>query len=346
MGPGRGSAAGSIVSYSLGITNVAPLAFGLLFERFLIPERISMPDIDIDFCYERRAEVIEYVKEKYGTDAVGQIITFGTMKSRAVIRDVGRVLGFEVSEIDKIAKMIPNTPGQAFTVEEALNKIKDVKEIYQNGDRHKQLFDYSMTLEGLSRHSSVHAAGVVIAPGPLDDYVPVCTQGARAVGNGKTASPVQVTQYDMNCLEDAGMLKMDFLGLKTLTVINDAVEAIKIRVGALEHPGTKDAYDSIDEVPLNDPAVYKMLARGGNSGVFQFESNLAIDKLKAMRCDQFNDLVATNALIRPGPLDSGMTDSYIRRKIGQEEVSYEHPDLKPILESTYGIIVYLSLIHI
>ena len=144
----------------------------------------------------------------------------------------------------------------------------------------------------------------------------------------------------MNCLEDAGMLKMDFLGLKTLTVINDAVEAIKIRVGALEHPGTKDAYDSIDEVPLNDPAVYKMLARGGNSGVFQFESNLAIDKLKAMRCDQFNDLVATNALIRPGPLDSGMTDSYIRRKIGQEEVSYEHPDLKPILESTYGIIVY------
>ena len=340
VGPGRGSAAGSIVSYSLGITNVDPLAFGLLFERFLNPERISMPDIDIDFCYERRAEVIEYVKEKYGTDAVGQIITFGTMKSRAVIRDVGRVLGFEVSEIDKIAKMIPNTPGQAFTVEEALNKIKDVKEIYQNGDRHKQLFDYSMTLEGLSRHSSVHAAGVVIAPGPLDDYVPVCTQGARAVGNGKTASPVQVTQYYMNCLEDVGMLKMDFLGLKTLTVINDAVEAIKIRVGALEHPGTKDAYASIDEVPLNDPAVYKMLAHGGNSGVFQFESNLAIDKLKAMRCDQFNDLVATNALIRPGPLDSGMTDSYIRRKIGQEEVSYEHPDLKPILESTYGIIVY------
>ena len=340
VGPGRGSAAGSIVSYSLGITNVDPLAFGLLFERFLNPERISMPDIDIDFCYERRAEVIEYVKKKYGTDAVGQIITFGTMKSRAVIRDVGRVLGFEVAEIDKIAKMIPNTPGQAFTVEEALNKIKDVKEIYQNGDRHRQLFDYSMTLEGLSRHSSVHAAGVVIAPGPLDNYVPVCTQGSRAVGNGKTADPVQVTQYDMNCLEDAGMLKMDFLGLKTLTVINDAVEAIKRRVGALEHPETKNAYASIDEVPLDDPAVYKMLARGGTSGVFQFESNLAIDKLKSMRCDQFNDLVATNALIRPGPLDSGMTDSYIRRKIGQEEVSYEHPELKPILESTYGIIVY------
>ncbi len=340
VGPGRGSAAGSIVSYSLGITNVDPLAFDLLFERFLNPERISMPDIDIDFCYERRSEVIDYVKDKYGTDAVGQIITFGTMKSRAVIRDVGRVLGFEVSEIDKIAKMIPNTPGQAFTVEEALNKINDVKQIYENGGLHKQLFDYSMTLEGLSRHSSVHAAGVVIAPGPLDNYVPVCTQSSRTSGNGKSAEPVQVTQYDMNCLEDAGMLKMDFLGLKTLTVINDSVESIKSRVGLLQHPVNKNSYNSIDEVPLDDPAVYKMLSSGGTSGVFQFESNLAIDKLKSMQCDQFNDLVATNALIRPGPLDSGMTDSYIRRKIGREQVSYEHPDLEPILKSTYGIIVY------
>ncbi len=340
VGPGRGSAAGSIVSYSLGITNVDPLKFDLLFERFLNPDRISMPDIDIDFCYERRTEVIDYVKEKYGTDAVGQIITFGTMKSRAVIRDVGRVLGFEVSEIDKIAKMIPNTPGQSFTVEEALKKIKGIKQVYQNGGRHKQLFDYSMTLEGLSRHSSVHAAGVVIAPGPLDNYVPVCTQGTRASGNGGASKPVQVTQYDMNCLEDAGMLKMDFLGLKTLTVINDTVEAIKTRVDTLQHPDTGQNYTSIDQIPLDDPAVYKMLSNGGTSGVFQFESNLAIDKLKAMRCDQFNDLVATNALIRPGPLDSGMTDSYIRRKIGQEEVAYDHPDLQPILESTYGIIVY------
>jgi len=340
VGPGRGSAAGSIVSYSLGITNVDPLKFDLLFERFLNPDRIPMPDIDIDFCYERRTEVIEYVKEKYGTDAVGQIITFGTMKSRAVIRDVGRVLGFEVSEIDKIAKMIPNTPGQSFTVGEALKKLKDVKQVYQKSSLHKQLFDYSMTLEGLSRHSSVHAAGVVIAPGPLDNYVPVCTQSSRAGGSGRASTPVQVTQYDMNCLEDAGMLKMDFLGLKTLTVINDTVEAIKTRVDTLQHPDTGQNYTSIDQIPLDDPAVYKMLSNGGTSGVFQFESNLAIDKLKAMRCDQFNDLVATNALIRPGPLDSGMTDSYIRRKIGQEQVAYDHPDLQPILESTYGIIVY------
>ena len=340
VGPGRGSAAGSIVSYSLGITNVDPLKFDLLFERFLNPDRISMPDIDIDFCYERRTEVIEYVKEKYGTDAVGQIITFGTMKSRAVIRDVGRVLGFEVSEIDKIAKMIPNTPGQSFTVGEALKKLRDVKQVYQKSSLHKQLFDYSMTLEGLSRHSSVHAAGVVIAPGPLDNYVPVCTQSSRAGGSGRASTPVQVTQYDMNCLEDAGMLKMDFLGLKTLTVINDTVEAIKTRVDTLQHPDTGQNYTSIDQIPLDDPAVYKMLSNGGTSGVFQFESNLAIDKLKAMRCDQFNDLVATNALIRPGPLDSGMTDSYIRRKIGQEQVAYDHPDLQPILESTYGIIVY------
>ena len=268
VGPGRGSAAGSIVSYSLGITNVDPLKFDLLFERFLNPDRISMPDIDIDFCYERRTEVIEYVKEKYGTDAVGQIITFGTMKSRAVIRDVGRVLGFEVSEIDKIAKMIPNTPGQSFTVGEALKKLKDVKQVYQKSSLHKQLFDYSMTLEGLSRHSSVHAAGVVIAPGPLDNYVPVCTQSSRAGGSGRASTPVQVTQYDMNCLEDAGMLKMDFLGLKTLTVINDTVEAIKTRVDTLQHPDTGQNYTSIDQIPLDDPAVYKMLSNGGTSGFF------------------------------------------------------------------------------
>ena len=340
VGPGRGSAAGSIVAYSLWITNLDPLEFGLLFERFLNPERISMPDIDIDFCYERRGEVIEYVKGKYGQDAVGQIITFGTMKSRAVIRDVGRTLGFEPSETDRIAKMIPNTPGQAFTVEEAVKGLKEVKELYEEGGRYQQLFDYSMTLEGLSRHSSVHAAGVVIAPGPLDDYVPVCIQTGKNGSNGDAAEAMYVTQYDMNCLEDAGMLKMDFLGLKTLTVIHDAVEAVRARVGELRHPESGEVYESMDDVPLDDPAVYRMLSRGGTSGVFQFESRLALDKLRAMRCDRFDDLVATNALIRPGPLDSGMTDAYIRRKIGQEPVRYDHPDLEPVLESTYGIIVY------
>ena len=318
VGPGRGSAAGSLVAYALGITNLDPLAFDLLFERFLNPERVSMPDVDIDFCYERRGEVIEYTRQKYGSDAVGQIITFGTMKSRAVIRDVGRALGFEPSETDRIAKLIPNAPGQSFTVAEALDRLKEVKDLYKQDQRHKQLFDYSKTLEGLSRHSSVHAAGVVIAPGPLDEYVPVCVQTGKNGGD----DAMVVTQYDMNCLEEAGMLKMDFLGLKTLTVIHDAVEMVKARVGALRHPVTGVDYPDMDAVPMDDPAVYEMLARGGTSGVFQFESTLASEKLRAMRCDRFEDLVATNALIRPGPLDAGMTDVYIRRKLGQEKVSF------------------------
>ena len=351
VGPGRGSAAGSLVAYSLGITNIDPLEFDLLFERFLNPDRISMPDIDIDFCFERRGEVIEYTRQKYGRDAVGQIITFGTMKSRAVIRDVGRTLGFEPGETDKIAKLIPNAPNQSYTVGEALKKIPEVKAFYNLDQRHKQLFDYSMTLEGLARHASVHAAGVVIAPGPLDEYVPICIQQSKSggSGNGKNGKKgdsgnddegIVVTQYDMNCLEDVGMLKMDFLGLKTLTVIHDAVVAVKNRLGALKHPETGDVYETMDDVPLEDPAVYAMLAHGGTSGIFQFESSLALDKLRAMKCDRFDDLVATNALIRPGPLDSGMTDIYIRRKLGQEPVTYPHPDLKPILEPTYGVIVY------
>ncbi len=371
VGPGRGSAAGSLVAYALRITNLDPLRFDLLFERFLNPERISMPDIDIDFCFERRGEVIEYTRQKYGREAVGQIITFGTMKSRAVIRDVGRTLGFEPGETDKIAKMIPNAPGQAFTVGEAVQKLPEVAALYKQDERHRQLFEYSMTLEGLARHASVHAAGVVIAPGPLDEYVPVCIQQTKGSGssgiagagggrngnggnggapgsasrqsNGSGASTdegIVVTQYDMNCLEDAGMLKMDFLGLKTLTVIHDAVESVKARLGALRHPETGEVYGSMDDVPLDDPAVYAMLSRGGTSGVFQFESSLALDKLRAMRCDRFEDLIATNALIRPGPLDSGMTDVYIRRKLGQEPVRYPHPALESVVEPTYGIIVY------
>ncbi|MYA42914.1 MAG: DNA polymerase III subunit alpha [Gemmatimonadetes bacterium] len=350
VGPGRGSAAGSLVSYALRITDLDPIEYGLLFERFLNPERISMPDIDIDFCYERRGEVIEYVRRKYGRDAVGQIITFGTMKSRAVIRDVGRVLGFDVGETDRIAKKIPNQPGQSYTVAEAVKQIRDVKALYASDDRHRKLFDYSITLEGLSRHASVHAAGVVIAPGPLSDYVPICTQGkgsrngggGRAQAAGAEDGPDIVTQYDMNCLEDAGMLKMDFLGLKTLTVIHDAVRAVKDRLGRFRHPETGTVYesDAMDDVPLNEVEVYRMLASGGTSGVFQFESNLALDKLRAMRCDRFDDLVATNALIRPGPLDSGMTDKYIQRKLGRQAVKYPAPGLEHILEPTYGIIVY------
>ena len=316
-----------------------------------------MPDIDIDFCFERRGEVIDYVRRKYGRDAVGQIITFGTMKSRAVVRDVGRTLGFKPSETDRIAKMIPNQPGQALTIGQALERISGVKSLYEQDERHRRLFDYSRTLEGLSRHASVHAAGVVIAPGPLSDYVPVCIQprsGARGNGGAQASAAGRggghrddaaseadiVTQYDMNCVDDAGMLKMDFLGLRTLTIISDAVRMVTEKHGALRHPESGDVYPTMDDVPLDDGAVYAMLAQGGTSGVFQFESELATGKLRAMRCDRFEDLVATNALIRPGPLDSGMTDVYIRRKLGQEPVTYPHPELEELLEPTYGIIVY------
>ncbi len=343
VGPGRGSAAGSLVAFVLGITDVDPLAFDLLFERFLNPDRVSMPDIDVDFCYERRGEVIEYVRSKYGKDSVGQIITFGTMKSRAVIRDVGRVLGFEPAETDRLAKLVPNAPNNSLTTAEAIQQIPELHALYESEPRIKQLLDYAQVLEGLSRHASVHAAGVVIAPGPLDEYVPVCTQLTRGAGASETegeSEGVLVTQWDMVALEQAGMLKMDFLGLKTLTVIDDAVKAMRQRHGALRHPDTGVEYDDVLALPLDDRGVYEMLARGGTTGVFQFESSLATDKLRAMKCDRFEDLVATNALIRPGPLDSGMTDVYIRRKIGKEKVRYPHPLTKDALESTYGVITY------
>ncbi len=343
VGPGRGSAAGSLVAFVLGITDVNPLDFDLLFERFLNPDRVSMPDIDVDFCYERRGEVIEYVRDKYGRDSVGQIITFGTMKSRAVIRDVGRVLGFEPSETDRLAKLIPNAPNNSLTVAEAEKQVPELKAAAEADPKVRQLLEYAKVLEGLSRHASVHAAGVVIAPGPLHEYVPVCTQttrGAGGNGDGESDEGVLVTQWDMTALEQAGMLKMDFLGLKTLTVIHDAVAWIRRRHGALKHPVSGDVYASMLDVPLEDPGVFEMLAHGGTAGVFQFESSLATDKLRAMKCDRFEDLVATNALIRPGPLDSGMTDVYIRRKLGREPVRYPHDSLKEILASTYGVITY------
>jgi DNA polymerase-3 subunit alpha len=324
VGPGRGSSAGSIVAYALGITDVDPLRFDLLFERFLTPDRVSMPDIDIDFCYERRGEVIEYVREKYGQESVGQIITFGTMKARAAVRDVGRVLGFAPSETDRLAKLIPSTPGFSVTVAEATRKVREVKQAYKEDPQVKKLLDYATRIEGLSRHSSVHAAGVVIAPGPLDEYVPVCA-------DTKNGEDTVITQFDMVALEKAGMLKMDFLGLRTLTVIHHAVEAIAERHGV-----------EVDweEIELDDPTVYEMLASGRTSGVFQFESSLATDKLRAMRCDRFDDLVAVNALIRPGPLDSGMTDVFIRCKRGLQQVEYPHPDLAGVLGPTYGVITY------
>jgi len=340
VGPGRGSAAGSLVAYCLRITDVDPLAFDLLFERFLNPDRISMPDIDVDFCYERRGEVIEYVRDKYGKDSVGQIITFGTMKSRAVIRDVGRVLGFEPAETDRLAKLVPNAPNNSMTVAEAAEKVGELRTSIENDPKVRQLIEYARVLEGLSRHASVHAAGIVIAPGPLDEYVPVCTQSTRGAGGTDADESVIVTQWDMNALDQAGMLKMDFLGLKTLTVIDDAVRWIRRRHGELRDPAGGTVLEEIGAIPLDDGAVYEMLARGGTNGVFQFESSLATDKLRAMRCDRFEDLVATNALIRPGTLDSGMTDVYIRRKLGKEPVRYPHESLEDVLASTYGVITY------
>ncbi|NNF14470.1 MAG: DNA polymerase III subunit alpha, partial [Gemmatimonadetes bacterium] len=328
VGPGRGSAAGSLVAYVLGITDLCPIRFGLIFERFLNPERVSPPDIDMDFCQTRRPEVIQYVREKYGERAVSHIVTFGTLGAKSVVRDVARVLGLPYSEGNRIAKMIPNDLGT--TLADAKKKNPELREELENNDGVRRVYDYSLFLEGLTRGTGIHAAGVVIGDSELTKYVPLI--------RGKEGEVV--TQFAMSPLTDLGMLKMDFLGLKTLTVIHDAVVAVRERYGRLANPETGEEYDTIDDVPLDDPAVYKMMARGGTAGIFQFESNLANDKLRAMRCDRFMDLVATNALIRPGPLDSGMTDVYIERKLGRQEVTYPHPDLQKILEPTYGVIVY------
>ena len=340
VGPGRGSAAGSLVAYALKITDVDPLEFDLLFERFLNPDRVSMPDIDVDFCFERRGEVIEYVRQKYGRDSVGQIITFGTLKSRAAIKDVGRTLGFTPSETDYLAKLVPNHPNFSLSVKEAIERIPEIREFYttrkddgrevkERKERYRQLLDYAMKLEGLSRHAGVHAAGVVIAPGPLDEYVPICTQPSKGAGAGNGAEVV--TQYDMTALEHAGMLKIDFLGLTTLTVISDTLRSIRERTGSAP---------DLDALTLDDVETYRMLRAGRTVGVFQFESPLATDLLKSIRADRFDDLVASNALMRPGPLDAGMHRVYMRRKRGEEPVKYILAELEPILKSTYGVITY------
>ena len=330
VGPGRGSAAGSIVAYGLGITNVDPLKYDLLFERFLNPERVSMPDIDIDFCYERRGEIIDYVRERYGRDSVGQIITFGTMKARAAVKDVARVLKIPPGEADKITKLIPSGPAYSLTIPQAVKKITELRDLTSSAPVYRRMVDLSSRIEGIARHASVHAAGVVIAPGPIREYVPVCTAPTKGAGRGNGEDSI-ITQYDMVALEKVGMLKMDLLGLRTLTVIHDAVQAIEDRHGTAI---------AIDDVPLDDPDVYRMLRSGRTSGVFQFESPLATETLRNMRCDRFDDLVACNALLRPGPLDAGMHTVFIRRKLGQEEVSYPHPALEEVLQSTYGVITY------
>ncbi len=328
VGPGRGSAAGSLVAYALGITNVDPLAFDLLFERFLNPERVSMPDIDVDFCFERRGEVIEYVRERYGRDSVGQIVTFGTLKARAAIKDVARVLKIPPAEADKITKLIPSAPNYSLTISQATEKVPELRDLVKSGPVYERLAMLGSRIEGISRHSSVHAAGVVIAPGPLQEYVPVFTVPNK--GSGPEGDSI-ICQYDMTSLEKVGMLKMDILGLKTLTVIHDAIAMVAAR-----HQRTLD----MDALAFDDPAVYDLLRRGRTGGVFQFESPLATETLRAMKCDRFEDLVAANALLRPGPLDAGMHTVYIKRKLGQERVSYPHPLLREILEPTYGVITY------
>jgi DNA polymerase III subunit alpha len=331
VGPGRGSSAGSLVAYALRITDVDPLRFDLLFERFLNPERVSMPDIDVDFCFERRGEVIEYVRERYGRDSVGQIITFGTLKARAAVKDVARVLKIPPGEADRITKLIPSGPAYSLTITEAVKKVDELRELVRSAPAYQRMVDLSSRIEGVSRHASVHAAGVVIAPGPLSDYVPVCTAPTKGAGQAAFGESAIITQYEMGALEQVGMLKMDLLGLKTLTVIHDAVQMITAKSG--------EPLD-LSTLPFDDPAVYEMLRQGRTGGVFQFESPLATDTLRAMKCDRFDDLVASNALLRPGPLDAGMHLVFIRRRLGQEAVSYPHPLLQEILEPTYGVITY------
>ncbi|MBI4707578.1 MAG: DNA polymerase III subunit alpha [Candidatus Omnitrophica bacterium] len=319
VGPGRGSAAGSVVSYLLGITDLDPLKYGLLFERFLNPERLGMPDIDIDFCYERRPEVIDYVTKKYGQENVAQIITFGTMQARAVVRDVGRVMGIEYAEVDRIAKMIPTDLDT--TLKSALESEQELKSLYQNDQQVGKLINIALALEGLNRHASVHAAGVVIADKPLNNYMPLFKTGDNQITSG----------YSMGILEKIGLLKMDFLGLRTLTVVNETVKLIK-------EIHAKDI--DIEKLPLDDPETYKLLASAKTMGVFQVESSGMRDLLKKLVPDRFEDLIALLALYRPGPIGSGMLDDFMKRKHNLTPIKYEHPKLEPILKETYGIMLY------
>ncbi len=321
VGPGRGSAAGSIVSYLLGITDIDPLKYNLLFERFLNPQRVSMPDIDIDFCYEKREEVLDYVSKKYGKDCVAQIITFGTLLARAVVRDVGRVLGFSYSEVDRIAKMIPSSPGHQVSLKEALELNPELKSIYEQDERVKRLIDTALKLEGLSRHASTHAAGIVISDRPLMERIPL----ARAM-EGEI-----VTGLDMESLEKLGLLKMDLLGLKTLTVIDETLKIIK---------RTKNKEIDINRIPLDDKKTFRLLAGGETIGVFQLESQGMRQILKKLKPTEFKDLIAVLALYRPGPLGSGLVSDFIERKHEKKPITYLHPKLEPILKETYGIILY------
>lgn len=319
IGPGRGSAAGSIVAYLLHITEIDPLRFDLLFERFLNPERVSMPDIDTDLCYRGRGQVIAYLAEKYGAEQVAQIITFGTLAARAVIRDVGRVMNLPLREVDKIAKMVPSGPG--VTLKKTLDGSKEFKDLYESNATIHTLIDHCLDLEGLSRNSGTHAAGVVICSKPVDAYVPIQL----------TADDFIQTQYEKDQVEQLGLLKMDLLGLRNLTVIHDAVEMIRANRGV-----TID----IDRIPSVDEKTCEMLCAGDTTGVFQSESSGFTNLLMKLHPDRFEDLIPMVALYRPGPLGSGMAEDFIKRKHGEIPIEYPHPSLAPILKETYGVILY------
>lgn len=316
VGPGRGSAAGSLVAYCLDITEIDPIKYNLLFERFLNPERISMPDIDVDFCKDKRGDVINYVSEKYGNDHVAQIITFGTMAAKAAIRDVGRVMDIPYAEVDKIAKLVP---ANNISIEEALKIEPQLKELYDANPIVKELLDIAKRLEGISRHASTHAAGVVIAPGPLTDFT--------ALYKNPSEDTI-TTQFDMESVESIGLLKFDFLGLKTLTVLEKTLEFIK------QH-GSEIV---LSEIPLDDETTYRLLSSGDTTGIFQLESSGMRDILVRMQPNRFEDLIALVALYRPGPM--AWIDDFIKRKNGETKVEYELPQLKEILDETYGIIIY------
>lgn len=316
VGPGRGSAAGSVVSYCLNITSVDPMKYNLIFERFLNPERVSMPDIDVDFCYERRGEVIDYVTEKYGYDKVSQIVTFNRLKARAAIRDVARVLDIPAFKADKTAKMIPPVPGM--TLDKAMDNVQELKEIYKRDPEVKTMVDLAKSIEGMPRNISVHAAGVVITKEEISNYVPLAK-----------SDQVVVTQFPMNTIEELGLLKMDFLGLRNLTVIRNALDFIE------EGRGIKIDFSTMD---MDDPDVYKMIAQGNTQGIFQLESSGMTDFMKRLKPDCFEDIVAGISLFRPGPMDSIPT--YIENKKNPDKITYLHPMLEPILNVTYGCLVY------
>ncbi len=319
VGPGRGSAAGSLVAYCLRITDVDPLEFDLIFERFLNPERVSLPDIDIDFCERRRGEVIDYVTQKYGRENVAQIITFGTMKARAAVRDVGRVMDIPYADVDRVAKQIPATLD--ITIDKALEETPSLREIEENDPRVRELLGVARRLEGMTRHASVHAAGVVIAPRPLTEFVPLYKGQRDEI----------TTQWAMKEIERIGLLKMDFLGLSTLTLLSDAVAQIQATTGESV---------ALDAIALDDTKTYQLFSEGRTLGIFQFESSGMREVLRKAKPERFGDLIALNALYRPGPLRGGVIDDFIARKHGKVEIKYEVPELEPILVDTYGVIAY------